>query len=242
MRRRVEVFIGPFGSGKTEVALNRGLLLAAEGSAVTLVDLDIVDPFFRARQVREVLARAGISVVAPEGEWEGADLPLLIPQVFGSLQRPGHIILDVGGEVQGAIILRQVRTLLPEDAEIFLVVNPFRPIMGTPLRIGEMCQALEDAGNVRVTALVSVPHLGEETTADVVRQGHAVVCAAAALLGVPVRWVAVREPLAATIALGIEVLPLRLFMRPPWEEPGPTAPGTEKATLLGGGSRGQDRH
>ena len=242
MRRRVEVFIGPFGSGKTEVALNRGLLLAAEGSAVTLVDLDIVDPFFRARQVRKILARAGISVVAPEGEWEGADLPLLIPQVFGSLQRPGNVILDVGGEVQGAIILRQVHTLLPEDAEIFLVVNPFRPIMGTPLRIGEMCQALEDAGNVRVTALVSVPHLGEETTVDVVRQGHAVVCAAAALLGLPVRWVAVREPLAETIALGVEVLPLRLYMRPPWDEPGRTAPGTEKATLTGGGSRGQDRH
>src|SRR3972149_4090471 len=126
MRRRVEVFIGPFGSGKTEVALNRGLLLAAEGSAVTLVDLDIVDPFFRARQVREVLARAGISVVAPEGEWEGADLPLLIPQVFGSLQRPGHIILDVGGEVQGAIILRQVRTLLPGDGGGFLVGEPVR--------------------------------------------------------------------------------------------------------------------
>jgi len=122
------------------------------------------------------------------------------------------------------------------------VVNPFRPIMGTPLRIGEMCQALEDAGNVRVTALVSVPHLGEETTADVVREGHAIVCAAAALLGVRVRWVAVREPLAQTIALGIEILPLRLFMRPPWDEPGRTAPGTEKATLLGGGSRGQDRH
>src|SRR3989304_2930304 len=108
--------------------------------------------------------------------------------------------------------------------------------------IAVLWQALEDAGDVRVTALVSVPHLGEETTADVVRQGHAVVCAAAALLGVPVRWVAVREPLAATVALGVEVLPLRLYMRPPWEEPGRTAPGTEKATLLGGGSRGQDRH
>jgi RecA/RadA recombinase len=240
MRRRVEVFIGPFGSGKTEVALNRSLLLAAQGAAVTLIDLDIVDPFFRARQVREVLAQAGVSLVAPEGEWAEADLPLVIPRVFEALQRPGCILLDVGGEAQGALVLRQVRALLPEDAEVFLVVNPYRPAMGTALRIAEMGQALEAAGNVTVTALVSVPHLGDETGADVVRQGHAVVCAAAALLGVPVRWLAVREPLPESLPSGTEILPLRLYMRPPWEEPEWTAPA--QTSRLGGGQRGQDRH
>jgi hypothetical protein len=226
--RGVEVFIGPFGSGKTEVALNRALALAGLGLPVTLVDLDIVDPFFRARQVRKVLAAAGVTVVAPDDAWDGADLPLLVPQAFGALQRPGRVLLDVGGEAQGTLILRQVQPLLPEDAAVYLVVNPYRPALRTPLRIGEMCQALEDAGNVRVSALVSVPHLGEETTPEVVRQGHAVVCAAAALLGVPVRWLAVREPPAGATAFGIEVLPLRLFMRPPWEEaerPATSAPG-----------------
>jgi hypothetical protein len=84
----------------------------------------------------------------------------------------------------------------------------------------EMSRALEAAGHVRITALISVPHLSEETTTEVVRRGHEVVCAAAALLGVPVRWLAVREPLARTLAPGIEILPLRLYMRPPWEEPG----------------------
>jgi len=240
MRRRVEVFIGPFGSGKTEVALNRSLLLAAQGVAVTLIDLDIVDPFFRARQVREVLAQAGVSLVAPEGEWAEADLPLVIPRVFEALQRPGCILLDVGGEAQGALVLRQVRALLPEDAEVYLVVNPYRPAMGTALRIAEMGQALEAAGIVTVTALVSVPHLGDETGADVVRQGHAVVCAAAALLGVPVRWLAVREPLPGSLPSGTEILPLRLYMRPPWEEPEWTAPA--QASRLGGAQRGQDRH
>jgi len=262
MRRRIEAFLGPFGSGKTEVALNRGLLLAADGSPVTLVDLDLVDPFFRARQVRKTLAGAGITVVAPEGEWEDADLPLLIPQVFGALQRPGHVLLDVGGEVQGAIILRQINTLLPEDAEIFLVINPYRPVMGTPERIVEMCRALERAAGVRVTALVSVPHLGKETTREVVRRGHAVVSAASALLGLPVRWVAVGETLAPQVNVGVEVLPLRLFMRPPWEEAG-SAEKTGRAEEAGrieetarveetecaagaaspgGGTRGQDRH
>ncbi len=243
MRRYVEVFIGPFGSGKTEVALNRGLLLAADTRPVTLVDLDLVDPFFRARQVRAVLAGAGITVVAPEGEWEDVDLPLLIPQVFGALRRPGEVLLDVGGEAQGAIVLRQIITLLPDDAGIFLVVNPYRPVMGTPVRISDMCQTLEEASGVKVTALVSVPHLGEETTVAVVRQGHAVVGAAATLLGLPIRWLAVREQLARAVAAEEEILPLRLFMRPPWEDDSaPTGAAARRATSRMGGTRGQDRH
>jgi hypothetical protein len=122
--------------------------------------------------------------------------------------------------MQGAIVLRQIHTLLAGDAEVFLVVNPYRPVMSAAPLVVEMGRALEAAGHVRITALISVPHLSEETTTEVVRRGHEVVCAAAALLGVPVRWLAVREQLARTLAPGIEILPLRLYMRPPWEEPG----------------------
>lgn len=240
MRRRVEVFVGPFGSGKTEVAVNRGLQLAEEGTPVTLVDLDLVDPFFRMRQVRTHLARAGVRVVAPEGEWEDADRPVLISEVFEALEYPGHVLVDVGGEVQGAIILRQIRSLLPEEAGVYLVVNPYRPMMGTPEQIAEVSRALEAAAGVKVTALVSVPHLGEETTLEVIRQGHAVVERAAALLAVPVSWLGVRQTLASALESTIEVLPLRLHMRAPWDEDGVIAEASEEA--LPGGKRGQDRH
>jgi RecA/RadA recombinase len=236
MRHRVEVFVGPFGSGKTEVAVNRGLLLAAEGTPVTLADLDLVDPFFRARQVRTHLARAGVRVVAPEGEWQDADLPLLISEVFRALQRPGHVLVDVGGEVQGAIVLCQIRSLLPEEAGVYLVVNPYRPMMSTPEQIAEVSRALEVAAGVKVTALVSVPHLGEETTLEVIQRGHAVVEGAAALLTVPVSWLGVRWTLASALESAIEILPLRLHMRAPWDEDGLIVEASEGA--LPGGTRG----
>ena len=46
--KRVTLFAGHYGSGKTNIAVNYAKLLAAKGLAVTLADLDIVNPYFRA--------------------------------------------------------------------------------------------------------------------------------------------------------------------------------------------------
>jgi len=214
---RVEVFIGPFGSGKTEVAINRALSLARDASPVTFIDLDLVDPFFRAREARRALEEAGVRVVAPGEEWNDVDLPLLIPAVFAALGGSDHVVIDAGGEVPGALVLRQLTHLLPPATAIYLVVNPYRPFLRTPEKIAAARAALEDAAGWRIAALVANPHLGSETTVRTVQDGLAIVREASQHTGLPVAWTAVAAPLLASLDLGGPIMPLVFHMLPPWE-------------------------
>ena len=215
----VEVFVGPFGSGKTEVALNRALSLAAGGEAVTFIDLDLVDPFFRGRQAREILEAAGIAVVAPAPTWDDVDLPLFTPDVFAALSNPGRILVDAGGEAHGALAVRQLLHLLPLDAAVYLVVNPYRPFMRSAEEIVQVAGLIAEAAGRPLTALVANPNLAGATTADVVREGLWVVEAAARNLGLPAAWTAVGAALLPELSLGGEVQPLRFHMLPFWEVP-----------------------
>jgi len=215
----VEVFVGPFGSGKTEVALNRALSLAAGGEAVTFIDLDLVDPFFRGRRARDTLEAAGITVVAPAPAWDDVDLPLLTPDVFAALSNPGRILVDAGGEAHGALAVRQLLHLLPLDAAVYLVVNPYRPFMRSAEEIAQVAGLIAEAAGRPLTALVANPNLASATTADVVREGLWVVEAAARNLGLPAAWTAVGAALLPELSLGGEVQPLRFHMLPFWEVP-----------------------
>lgn len=216
---RVEVYVGRFGSGKTEVAINRAIAFARSGPA-TVVDLDLVDPFFRSRQVRERLVASGVEVVAPLETLEVADLPLYVPEAAQALARPGHVLYDVGGQGCGAIVLRQLRdALVAERAATHLLVNPYRPRTRTLRDIATTARELQDAAGLEFAAVVSNPHLGDETTPEIVLTGHAVVLEAAYALGLPVVLLGVREDLAGQIAsqVATTVLPLARFMLEPWQ-------------------------
>ena len=105
-QRRVTVFVGHFGSGKTEIALNGALELAAAGSSVTVADLDVVKPYFRSRSARAILSDAGVDLLAPTGANVHADLPIIVPQIRSCLRdEHSRLILDVGGDDLGARVL-----------------------------------------------------------------------------------------------------------------------------------------
>jgi hypothetical protein len=217
--RRVEVFVGPFGSGKTEVALNRALALARGPAAsvpVTLLDLDVVDPYFRARDARGVLEAAGVRLVAPGPEWDLVDLPLLAAEQL-AVAGDGDVVCDAGGESHGALVLRQLAPALRGPARVYLVVNPYRPYMRTAEGIAAVRRDLESAAALPVAGLVANPHLGLATTARVIEEGYAIVRQAALRMTLPIVWTAVAAPLAGAVAVPGEILPLTFHLLPPWE-------------------------
>ncbi len=97
MKNDLIVVIGAYGSGKSEYSINLARKFSEQGEKVTLVDLDVVNPYFRSRDVREKFEEHGITVIAPEGEFKHADLPMLSPRIMGAVQNLNEIvILDVG--------------------------------------------------------------------------------------------------------------------------------------------------
>ncbi len=218
----VYIFIGAYGSGKTEVAINFAIRLREAGKDVSMVDLDIVNPYFRSRDARDALAQLGLQVVSSAAGMEQADLPALSPAILGTLQTPGlHLVFDVGGDPAGARALgRYHQALALLRPEVWMVVNTYRPETRTPEAIAAMARRLAEAGRLEITGLAANPNLGPETTLPLIRSGMEIVRAAARLLGVPLALVCAREDLADELATEASerILPLHRHMMLPWEQ------------------------
>ncbi len=220
---RITIVVGHFGSGKTEIAVNGAMSLAASGHATSLVDLDFVKPYFRSRTAGRFLIDAGVELVAPDGENLYADLPILLPRVRSvckDLTRT--VIMDVGGDPTGARVLGSLADVLHDQPlELVLVLNFRRPWTPDVPSALVMAAGIQTAARRKVDGIVSNTHLMDETTLDVVREGWQMSREVAATLGVPVRAVAVEDgvlPEVDDATFGCPVLRLRRSVRPVFEE------------------------
>jgi hypothetical protein len=220
--RRLYAFVGELGSGKTEVALNYSLWLAEAGRRVAVVDLDIVNPYFRVLEHRARLEGRGVRVVAPPDRFAAFDAPAIPDEALSVFRDPEWTgIFDLGGGPAGARALGGFASLFGEYAEqyaVWIVVNARRPTTRTEDDIAAMIRHIEASSSLSATGLVSNTHLCEETTADDVLAGHAVTSAAAGRRGLPVVFAAVDHRLADEVRLDCPILPIRRQVRLPWEQ------------------------
>lgn len=220
-RRRVTVFVGHFGSGKTEIALNHALDLGRAGKPVTLADLDVVKPYFRTRSAKAILEDAGIELLAPKGANIHADLPIIVPQIRSQLRDARRkLIMDVGGDDVGARVLGSLSDVIPiEDTDCNLVLNFRRPSTPDPESAAAMIREIEAVGRVPVTGLISNTHLMNETSVQVVLEGHRMALETARSVGIPLVAVTVEAELAGLFegqSLGCPVVALRRIVVPPF--------------------------
>lgn len=219
------LFLGHFGSGKTEVAITHAVSLALAGDRPLLLDLDFITPYYRSRDVAVELSGMGVEVVAPEGELARSDLPVVTARAVQALaHHPESVVADIGGDEGARVIGSLAHRLAPGCYEAFMVVNPLRPGTGTPEQVAEYARWLEGIARVRFTALVNNANAGPMTRPEHVRLGLEEVRAAAQLLGLPVAYSAAKADLLPQLP-DLEVRPLHLKMRPPWELPAVGLPG-----------------
>lgn len=177
------VIVGAYGSGKTEFALNLALQIADLGP-LALVDLDIVNPYFRSRDATELLEERGVEVVYNR-EFRDADLPALSARTDAVLAGGDTTILDVGGDDGARVLGRYKPLLLRSRAQVWMVVNCFRPFTADPEGIIATAGRIGEKAGLPITALVNNSNLARETAAGHVRQGASIVRAAAERMGIP---------------------------------------------------------
>ncbi|WP_347489581.1 hypothetical protein ABDB91_00385 [Desulfoscipio sp. XC116] len=183
--RVVEAYVGEYASGKSEVAVNRAVDLAACGRGVTLVDLDIVEPCYTLRPIKKELQRKGITVLA----WETRDTMglgetgnVLRAENRWALRRSGDIVLDIGYGVEGAKTLNLLEGAGADpDLKIYAVINIARPMTGS---VTDIVDYVRELGSVH--GLINNSHLGDETDVEIVQQGARIVDEAAGQLQLPV--------------------------------------------------------
>ena len=169
--KRLTLFAGHYGSGKTNIAVNYALHLAAEGKKVCIADLDIVNPYFRTKDSARVLEQAGVELISPQFANTNVDLPALPPESYRLVQDKSiYGIMDIGGDDRGAYALgRFVPSILAEgNYRMIFVANSYRPLTRTPQEALEVMREIEAACGLRFTDIVNNANLGTETTPETV--------------------------------------------------------------------------
>lgn len=220
---RFTVLVGNYGSGKTElsIAIARSIR-KKKGGRVALVDLDIVNPYFRSAEQRALLEAEGIEVFMPSFAMSTVDIPALPAQIQAVFEQDfAHVIIDVGGDDTGATALgRYAPYIAPirEDMRVLYVVNPCRPFSATPEVIAELYALIARQARLTPDCLVNNANLQEETTPEVLVSGQLVVTEAARLLSVPVAMVTGREALKAALPADMQqhYFAFEPLMKPDW--------------------------
>ena len=225
--KRLTLFAGHYGSGKTNIAVNYALLLAREGKKVCIADLDIVNPYFRTKDSQKELEAAGIDLISPQYANSNVDLPALPAASYRLVQdKSSYGIMDIGGDDRGAYALgRFVPSILEEnDYRMVFVANASRPLTRTAEDAMEVMREIEAACGLRFTALINNTNLGSETTAETVLSAGCYMEELSALSGLPVFATTATCAVAAERNGKLEnVIPLKLqekYFDLPSQKPG----------------------
>ena len=210
--KRLTLFAGHYGSGKTNIAVNYALHLAGEGKQVCIADLDIVNPYFRTKDSEKELAAAGISLISPQYANTNVDLPALPAASYRLVQDRSTLgIMDIGGDDRGAYALgRYAEAIKAEnDYRMAFVVNCYRPLTSTVEDTVTVMREIEAASGLKFNCIVNNSNLGKETTPDTVRASLGFVDELSRATGLPI-WLHTAETAVAQGLGDLPVMPMVL--------------------------------
>lgn len=167
--KRVTLFAGHYGSGKTNIAVNYALHLKKNGYSVMIADLDIVNPYFRTKDSEDELKQEGIDLVCSQFANTNLDIPSLPQSVYRVVHdKDTYAVMDIGGDDAGAVALGRFAPFLNEENnyEMLFVANFFRPLTRTAKEAYEVMREIEAVSSMKFTGIVNNSNLGEMTTAE----------------------------------------------------------------------------
>ncbi|GAE90232.1 ATP synthase [Acetivibrio straminisolvens] len=218
--KRISIFTGHFGSGKTEVAVNFALKLKEQNIDTAIVDFDIVNPFFRTTDVKQELESKNIWVVSPLYANTNVDVPALPAEIYTLFEKKEYnVVFDVGGDDLGARALSRFKEEIEkDDYEMYFVINTRRPMTDTIEKIEHMILEIESASRLKVSKLVNNTNLVGKTTVEDVIEGHKMIKELSQKLNIPIAFASGFREIADEVKKreNAEVLYLNGLIKLPW--------------------------
>lgn len=220
------VVTGHYGCGKTNLSLNLALDLAGRGGAATIVDLDVVNPYFRSSDYTAMLAGRGVRVISPTFAGTTLDTPSLSAAIYSAFESTDAVVFDVGGDDAGATALgRFAAEFARIDHDLLYVVNHYRNLTATPAEAAALLGEIEAVSRLTATGVVNNSHLRDETTTATVLDAVDYGRETAALLGLPLICTTVPRRIVSGFsedprdASFVEnAYPIEIHVRTPWED------------------------
>lgn len=226
LKKSINLIVGGYGSGKSEVAVNLARVLAeqrqADDEKIAIVDLDIVNPYFRSREANEILELLGVEAINPKGASFHADLPIIVPQVQGIIQNnQGTVICDVGGDDVGARVLSSFHSAFGLDNyDMFLVHNANRPFSDSAEKTIKLMNEIETSSRLKFTGIISNTHLMDDTSMENMLGGLTIAHDVSSTTGLPVVFVCATSKFVKELSkknIETPLLELKRMLLKPWE-------------------------
>lgn len=218
---RITIFVGHYGSGKTEVAVNYAIKLKEEGNDVIIVDLDIVNAYYRTKDNEKMLNDMGIEVLSPIYANTNVDIPSLPPEMLKVFaDKSKKIVFDVGGDDAGATALgRFFSYFSQENYEMYCVINTKRPLTDIKENIIIMIEEININSRLKITGLINNTNLSYETVCDDILRGEEIVLSVCEELKLPFIFTSLLEEHVNEYKKksGSKLFPVRKFLNLPWQ-------------------------
>ena len=210
--KRLTLFAGHYGSGKTNIAVNYALHLAKEGNPVCIADLDIVNPYFRTKDSAKELEAAGVHLISPQFANTNVDLPALPAEAYRLVtDKNTYGIMDIGGDDRGAYALGRFTPFIKEEGNyrMAFVANCYRPLTRTAEDALEIMKEIEAACGLQFTCIVNNSNLGTLTDVRTVLDSLEFIEKLSEISGLPV-WLHTAERKVAEKLENLPVLSMTL--------------------------------
>lgn len=225
--KRIRIVVGHYGSGKSEFAVNYAVKLHSLGKKVMLCDLDIVNPYFRSRELANELEADGIRVISSAlGNYTNLDIPMISAEINRPLvDKSVDAVFDLGGDHVGAKVLVQFYdNIVPEETDVFFIFNAYREMTQDCLSAYYYMRKIEDAIQMKITAIVNNTHLLHDTTTEDLIYGQKIAEELSQRSGVPVRYVSGIESALRDFPIGdfskdgaLQKFSIEMLMRESWQ-------------------------
>ncbi len=212
--KRLTLFAGHYGSGKTNIAVNYAIDLKDKGYPVVIADLDIVNPYFRTKDSENELREKGIELLCSPYAGSNLDIPALPQEMYRAVQdRNTYAVMDIGGDDAGAVALGRFAPFIKEENkyEMIFVVNFFRPLTRTADEALEIMREVEAVSHLKFTAIANNSNLGEDTTVEDILSTISETKKLSEISGLPIKMTTVKKEFVIALEEKIENLfPLSL--------------------------------
>ena len=217
--KKITIITGHYGSGKTNLAVNLTLQLADAGEKVTIVDFDIVNPYFRTADFAKLFEERGVTLAASMYANTSLDIPAISFDMERMAYEPGYLIVDVGGDDAGAIGLGRYAegfsAYAPDQLDLWYVVNRYRYLTAQPQEALTLLYEVQQAARLQPTGIVNNSNLGSETTAELILEAVPYAKTIAEAAGLPLICTTYREDLPVQVENGF---PVQVYVKPVWEQ------------------------
>jgi len=222
LKTKVTILSGHFGSGKTEIAINLALSERMKYEKVAINDLDIINPYFRSRDVSNLFRQHEIDLISPQQYLAAADLPIVSGEIYRVLHDERyHLIIDAGGDKDGATALGQYYHEWKEiHPELLFVLNRNRPYVSTLEGALYTVEQIEKASRLKVTGIINNANIGRETSMDDIEKGLELSGRVSEILKIPLMYSTISTSLrnqAEHFAEKNNVVFIERYMKLPWE-------------------------